>query len=160
MPVIHQNSPLFLTKVQWYWNKCLLVTRNARFCLYWLNPYWPGEFCLNKCNIIFVHVYYRPNCVEVLLVPQPNVSYRVMGRIRAGDSLRIAAPLSFVLSTSQRQFFFHVFPRTWVTATDGHFLLWKSLHPSVPVMHLKTSAHARLATNNRSAPRICWRHKF
>lgn len=83
-----------------------------------------------------------------------------MGRIRAGDSLRIATPLRFVLFTSQGQFFFHVFQRTWLTVTGGHFLLWKSLHPSVPVKALKTSAHARLATNNPSGPRICWHHTF
>lgn len=92
--------------------------------------------------------------------PPPQCSYRVTGRSGAGDSLWISTPLRFVLFTSQKQFFFHVFQITWLTATGGLFLLWKSLHPSVPVMHLVTSAHARLTTNNCSALEICWHHRF
>lgn len=92
--------------------------------------------------------------------PPPQCSYRVTGRSGAGDSLWISTPLRFVLFTSQKQFFFHVFQITWLTATGGLFLLWKSLHPLVPVMHRVTSAHARLTTNNCSALEICWHHRF
>lgn len=86
--------------------------------------------------------------------PPPQCSYRVTGRSSAGDSLWLSTPLRFVLFTSQKQFFFHVFQITWLTATGGLFLLWKSLRPSVPVMHLITSAHARLTTNNCSARQL------
>lgn len=144
--------------------KCLFVTRNeahvTRLCLHCQNLQWPR-------GILFKQVQHN-HCTCLLLAklcksptgPQAQCSYRVMGWIRAGDSLWITTPLRFVLFTSQRQFFFHVFQSTWVTATGGHFLLWKSSLLSVPVMYLQTSAHARLATNNQSAPRICWHHRF